>query len=132
MYKSAKLALVATAACITGLLTCSTRLSVKNNTFKTIVLYFDSMVYKRPQTESLLPKQTRSVYLEDYTDKDITKPITVEARGGGSTEPVTWSFAQQDLRDNMVLIFSKPKQQTLRLTIIKPNGTSSVKKPISQ
>lgn len=89
------------------------------------------MVYKRPQTEMLLPKQTGSVYLEDYSDIDITKDITLEVRGAGP-DPVTWSFAQNDLRDNMTLIFSKTGDNPLRLTIIKPTGTMRVVDPISR
>jgi hypothetical protein len=109
----------------------STRITVTNETSKTIVLYFDSMIYKRPQVETLLPTQTRSIYLEDYSDKDITKNITIEARQttGDST---TWSFAQTDLRTNMTMIFSKQREKQLTLTIIRPNGTTRVVDPITR
>ena len=109
----------------------STRITVTNETFKTLVLYFNSMVYKRPQTEMLLPKQTGSVYLEDYSDIDITKDITLEVRGA-CPDPVTWSFAQTDLRDNITLIFSKPRDKPLKLTIINPTGTMRVVDPIAR
>jgi hypothetical protein len=108
-----------------------TRLTVTNETFKTVTLYFDSQIYKRPQIERFLPKQTRSVYLEDYSDKDITKDITLEARGG-TWGSVTWSFAQTDLKDNMALVFSQTEQRPLKLTVIKPNGQTRVIDPISR
>ena len=118
--------------CLTGnVLSTSTKITVVNETLKTLVLYFDSMIYKRPQTEMLIPKQTRSVYLDDYTNKDITKNITIEARGA-TLQPVIWSFAQTNLRDNMTLIFSITKSQTLKLTIIKPDGRTKVVDPISK
>jgi hypothetical protein len=79
----------------------------------------------------LLPKQTRSISLEDYSDIDITKNITLEVKGG-AIEPVTWSFAQTDLRDNMTLIFSRSEARPLRLTLIKPDGTTKVVDPISR
>lgn len=109
----------------------ATRITVTNETLKTIVLYFDSMIYKRPQVETLLPTQTRSIYLEDYSDKDITKNITIEARqtSGDST---TWSFAQTDLRTNMTLIFSHQNKDLLKLTVIRPNGTTRVVDPITR
>jgi hypothetical protein len=109
----------------------ATRITVTNETLKTIVLYFDSMIYKRPQVETLLPTQTRSIYLEDYSDKDITKNITIEARqtSGDST---TWSFAQTDLRTNMTLIFSSQNDGPLKLTVIRPNGTTRVIDPITR
>ena len=132
MFKIVKLTLISLVICLTYNITGTTRLTVKNDTFKTLILYFDSVIYKRPQTETLLPKQTKSVFLDDYTDKDITKPITIEAHGGGSAGPVMWSFAQTDLRDNMVLIFSMPEQRPLMLTIIKPNGNSTVQDPIAR
>lgn len=121
--------------CITSLtlhsLAVATRIKVTNETLKTIVLYFDSMIYKRPQVETLLPAQTRSIYLEDYSDKDITKNITIEARqtSGDST---TWSFAQTDLRTNMTLIFSHQNENLLKLTVIRPNGTTRVVDPITR
>jgi hypothetical protein len=121
--------------CITSLtlqsLAVATRIKVTNETLKTIVLYFDSMIYKRPQVETLLPTQTRSIYLEDYSDKDITKNITIEARqtSGDST---TWSFAQTDLRTNMTLIFSHQNKDRLKLTIIRPNGTTRIVDPITR
>jgi hypothetical protein len=132
MFNKKSLKIVAlTLTCImVSFIQATTRITVTNETFKTLVLYFDSMVYKRPQTEMILPKQTRSIYLEDYTDKDITKNITLEVRGG-SAEPVTWSFSQTDLRDNMSLIFSKAEQKPLNLTVIKPNGHTKVLDPIS-
>lgn len=118
--------------CIKGsMLDAATRITATNGTFKTLVLYFDSAIYKRPQTEMLTPKQTRSIYLDDYSNIDITKNITLEVRGG-TANPVTWSFAQQDLRDNMKLIFSKTEQGPLNLTIIKPNGATKVAAPISK
>lgn len=109
----------------------ATRIMVTNETLKTIVLYFDSMIYKRPQVETLLPTQTRSIYLEDYSDKDITKNITIEARqtSGDST---TWAFAQTDLRTNMTLIFSSQNDGPLKLTVIRPNGTTRVIDPITR
>ena len=128
-FKFFALTLVCTLS--TTLYSISTRITVTNETFKTLVLYFNSMVYKRPQIETLLPKQTRSVFLEDYSDIDITKDISIEARGAAG-EPVTWSFAQTDLKDRMVMIFSKTGTRPLRLTIIKPNGTTRVVDPISR
>ena len=112
-------------------LSVATRIMVTNETLKTIVLYFDSMIYKRPQVETVLPKQTRPIYLEDYSDKDITKNITIKARqtSGNST---TWSFAQTDLRTNMTLIFSHQNKDHLKLTVIRPNGTTRIVDPITR
>ena len=122
-----------TLSCIASsmLYAASIKLTVTNETFKTLILYFDSMVYKKPQRELLLPKQTRSIFLEDYIDVDITKDITIEARGA-SPNSVTWSFAQTDLRDNMTLIFSKNANNALKLTIIKRNGATRIVYPISR
>jgi hypothetical protein len=97
------------------------RIRVANETFKTIVIHIDSVIYKRPQVETLLPKQTRSISLEDYSDKDITKSITIEAHQT-SGESASWSFTQTDLRTNMKLIFSDQDGAGLKLTVIRPNG----------
>lgn len=128
-FQSVTLTLICAISCT--VYSVSTRITITNETYKTLVLYFDSIIYKRPQTEMLLPKQTRSVFLEDYSDIDVTKDITIEARGSFA-DPVTWSFAQSDLRDNMTLIFSKTGNRPLSLTVIKPNGTMRVIDPISR
>lgn len=128
-FKSIALMLICLAS--SALYSVSTKLTVTNETHKTLILYFDSMIYKKPQRELLLPKQTRSIFLEDYTDVDITKDITIEARGA-SPNSVTWSFAQTDLRDNMTLIFSKNGNNALKLTIIKRNGATRIVDPISR
>lgn len=88
------------------------------------------MVYKRPQIERVLPKQTRSVFLEDYSDVDITKNITIETRGA-SGYPTTWSFAQTNFSNNMTLLFSETDENSLILTVIKPNGSARIATPIS-
>ncbi len=112
-------------------ITSSNRITVTNDTFKTLILYFDSMIYKRPQIERLIPKQTRSIFLEDYSDKDITKNITIEVRGA-TGEPTTWAFSQTALSANIKLIFSKTGDRPLRLTIIKPSGATRIVDPISR
>lgn len=110
---------------------CVTRIKVRNETLKTLVLYFDSTIYKRPQIEKILPQQTRSVRLEDYSDKDVTKNITIEAWGTFGNS-VTWSFTQYDLRDNMTLNFSKLGDGPLTLTVISPKGSRKMVAPVSR
>jgi hypothetical protein len=114
--------------CLTITQQASIQLKLENNTPVKLQVTFTSAVYNRPQVTTVPAGRTGKFWLDDLTDKDITKDTTVEVIGT-KLQPRSWTFRQIDLINNMKLIFSVTEDNMLTLTVEKPSGATFIHQP---
>lgn len=113
---------------LTSTIHASIQIKLENKTPVKLQITFTSAVYHRPQVTTVSAGHRGKFWLEDLTDKDITKDTTVEV-SGAKLQPRSWSFRQIDLINNMILSFSVTEDNMLTLTVEKPSGATFLQQP---
>jgi hypothetical protein len=113
---------------LTSTIHASIQLKLENKTPVKLQITFTSAIYHRPQITTILANRIGKFWLEDLTDKDITKDTTVEVTGA-KLQTKSWTFRQIDLINNMKLIFSVTEDNMLTLTVEKPSGATFILQP---
>ena len=107
------------------------RIELKNNTAIQLKIAFTCAIYKTPTIVTIRANGQGKAYLDDLTDKDITKDTTVKATGN-KLHPASWTFKQTELPFIKSLTFATDDNNMFALTIEKSNGATYIQQPDGQ